>query len=106
MKWLVFFIYWISLVYTMRQGDLWMWIILMPSFLLLYSWAEEQDQDNGPAAMDQHVCEYVCICAKMLSKCDLLTPAMRVEAATLAERDEMVVKSAEKCDKVWNCVTI
>jgi hypothetical protein len=29
-----------------------MWLILMPSFLLLWMWAEEQDQDNGPAAMD------------------------------------------------------
>ena len=55
MKWLVFFIYWISLVYTMRQGDLWMWIILMPSFLLLYSWAEEQDDYTGPAARDHYV---------------------------------------------------
>ena len=55
MKWLIFGIYWISLVYTMRQGDLWMWIILMPSFLLLYSWAEEQDDYIGPAARDHYV---------------------------------------------------
>jgi hypothetical protein len=58
MKWLIFGIYWISLVYTMRQGDLWMWIILMPSFLLVYSWAEEQDDYTvctGPAARDHYV---------------------------------------------------
>lgn len=50
MKWLIFFVYWISLVYTMRQGDLWMWIILLPTFLLVYSWAEEQDDYTGPAS--------------------------------------------------------
>ena len=50
MKWLIFAIYWISLVYTMRQGDLWMWWILVPSFLVLYAWAEEQELEQGPAA--------------------------------------------------------
>jgi len=43
---------------------------------------------------------------KTLSKCDLLTPILRIEAATLAERDEMVWISVTKCNKVWNCVTI
>ncbi len=56
MKWLIFLIYWISLVYTVRQGDLWMWLILMPSFLLLWMWAEEQDQDNGPC------CTWLTVC--------------------------------------------
>ena len=51
-----------------------------------------------------------CVCAyipwKSLSKCDLLTPGLRIEAATLAERDKMVWISVTKCNKVWNCVTI
>jgi len=42
----------------------------------------------------------------MLSKCDLLTPGLLVEAATLAVGDEMVQISVTKCNKVWNCVTI
>jgi hypothetical protein len=57
MKWLIFAIYWISLVITMRQGQLWMWVILMPTFLLLYSWAEELDDlsgRTGPAVRDWH----------------------------------------------------
>ena len=56
--------------------------------------------------MDYTVCEYVCICAKMLSKCDLLTPILRIEAATQAVGDQMVQNSVTKCNKVWNCVTI
>jgi len=52
MKWLIFGIYWISLVYTMRQGDLWMWILLMPTFLLLYVWAEDCENASGPAVRD------------------------------------------------------
>jgi len=51
MKWLIFAIYWISLVYTMRQGDLWMWWFLMPTFLLLWGWAEGME-DIGPAVKD------------------------------------------------------
>ena len=51
-----------------------------------------------------------CVCAymlwKSLSKCDLLTPGLRVEAAALAERMKMVWFSVTKCNKVWNCVTI
>ena len=42
----------------------------------------------------------------MLSKCDLLTPGLRVEAAALAVGLKLVVKSVTKCNKVWNCVTI
>ena len=42
----------------------------------------------------------------MLSKCDLLTHILRVEAATQAVGDEMVWFSVTKCNKVWNCVTI
>ena len=46
----------------------------------------------------------VCVCAyilwKPLSKCDLLTPYMRIEAATLAVGDEMVQNSVTKCNKV------
>jgi hypothetical protein len=48
----------------------------------------------------------VCICVKSLSKCDLLTPRMLVEAATLAVGLETGGKSVTKCNKVWNCVTI
>lgn len=47
-KWIVFLVYWFSLVMTMRQGDLWMWLILLPTFLLLWAWAEELDS-VGPA---------------------------------------------------------
>ena len=51
-----------------------------------------------------------CVCAyipwKSLSKCDLLTPGLRIEAATQAVGDEMVQNSVTKCNKVWNCVTI
>lgn len=54
-KWLVFAIYWCSLVLTMRQAALWMWWILMPTFLLLYSWAEELEEYAGPAARDTHI---------------------------------------------------
>lgn len=43
MKLTVFAIYWLSLVLTMRQGAFGMWFILLPTFLLLYLWAEEQD---------------------------------------------------------------
>ena len=50
MKWLVFFIYWSSLVITMRQGSLWTWWFLIPTFLLLYTWAEDCDAEQGPAA--------------------------------------------------------
>lgn len=56
MKWLIFLIYWVSLVYTMRQGDLWMWWFLVPTFLVLYAWAEEQAIEQGPAA--RHTREY------------------------------------------------
>jgi hypothetical protein len=42
----------------------------------------------------------------MLSKCDLLTPRMRVEAATLAVGDKIIGKSVTKCNKVWKSVTI
>ena len=42
----------------------------------------------------------------MLSKCDLLTPMMLVEAAKAAVGDEIIGKSVTKCNKVWNCVTI
>lgn len=55
MKFIVFAVYWISLVLTMRQAALWMWLILLPTFLLLYTWAEEQDQYTGPAARDTHI---------------------------------------------------
>lgn len=55
MKWLVFLIYWASLVYTMRQGDLWMWWFLVPTFLTLYAWAEEQDLEQGPAVRHMRV---------------------------------------------------
>jgi len=44
----------------------------------------------GPAAMDYTLFVYVCICVKWLSKCDLLTPGLLVEAATQAVGDEMV----------------
>jgi hypothetical protein len=43
---------------------------------------------------------------KTLSKCDLLTPTLRIEAATLAVGDKIIGKSVTKCNKVWNCVTI
>ena len=43
---------------------------------------------------------------KTLSKCDLLTPMMRIEAAALAVGDRIGGKSVTKCNKVWNCVTI
>ena len=49
------------------------------------------------------MCVYVL---KTLSKCDLLIPIMRIEAATLAVGDEISGKSVTKCNKVWNCVTI
>ena len=57
----------------------------------------------GPAAM-------ACVCAyilwKSLSKCDLLTPGLRIEAATQAVGLKISRKSVTKCNKVWNCVTI
>ena len=57
----------------------------------------------GPAAM-------ACVCAymlcKTLSKCDLLTSGLRVEAAAQAVGDEMVWISVTKCNKVWKSVTI
>ena len=62
--------------------------------------------DTGPAAMDYTICVCVHKCTVNAEKCDLLTPTMRVEAATLAERDKMVQNSVTKCNKVWNCVTI
>jgi hypothetical protein len=42
----------------------------------------------------------------MLSKCDLLTPTLRVEAATQAVGGKMVWISVTKCNKVWKSVTI
>ena len=42
----------------------------------------------------------------MLSKCDLLTPMMLVEAATQAVGLKIIGKSVTRCNKVWNCVTI
>ncbi len=46
----------------------------------------------------------VCVCVriqwKMLSKCDLLTPGLRIEAAALAVGDKMVQNSVTKCNKV------
>ena len=56
--------------------------------------------------MDYTICVCVHKCTVNAEKCDLLTPTMRVEAATLAERDKMVQNSVTKCNKVWNCVTI
>ena len=51
-----------------------------------------------------------CVCAymlwKSLSKCDLLTSGLRVEAAAQVKGDEISGKSVTKCNKVWNCVTI
>jgi hypothetical protein len=53
---------------------------------------------------------YMCIYSGnhwvSLSKCDLLTPGLRVEAAALAVGLKMVWFSVTKCNKVWNCVTI
>lgn len=48
-KFIVFVIYWSSLVITMRQGALWTWWFLIPTFLLLYQWAEDVDTEQGPA---------------------------------------------------------
>jgi hypothetical protein len=54
-KWIVFAVYWLSLVLSMRQGALWMWLILLPTFLLLWTWAEEQDEYTGPAADSRNI---------------------------------------------------
>ena len=54
---------------------------------------------NG-LCMRVYACVYVYIQWKSLSKCDLLTPGLRVEAATLAVGDEMVQISVTKCNKV------
>ena len=43
------------------------------------------------------MCVYVL---KTLSKCDLLTPIMRIEAATQAVRLKIMGKSVTKCNKV------
>jgi hypothetical protein len=51
-------------------------------------------------------CRIVRMCAKSLSKCDLLITRMRIEVYTGGGRTETVQKSSKKCDKVWNCVTI
>ena len=61
---------------------------------------------TGPAAMACVIRINVCICVKMLSKCDLLTPCLRIEAAKAAVGLQMVWFSVTKCNKVWNCVTI
>ena len=57
-KWITFFIYTVFLVLSMRWGAVWLWLIIMPTFLLLMMWAEE-DQDwvdtRGPAARDTHI---------------------------------------------------
>ena len=51
-----------------------------------------------------------CVCAyipwKSLSKCDLLTPGLRIEAARLVVGLKIVQNRVTKCNKVWNCVTI
>ena len=48
-----------------------------------------------------HIYVYtVDICTNLLSKCDLLTPGLRVEAAALAVGLKLVVKSVTKCNKV------
>ena len=56
------------------------------------------------------MCAYTCVYSGnhwvSLSKCDLLTPGLRVEAAALAVGLEISGKSVTKCNKVWNCVTI
>jgi hypothetical protein len=46
------------------------------------------------------VCACVRIQWKMPSKCDLLTPILRIEAAALAVGDEMVQICVTKCNKV------
>lgn len=48
----------------------------------------------------------VRICAKLLSKCDLLITRMRIEVYRRGGGMKTVQESAIKCDKVWNCVTI
>lgn len=53
-KWITFFIYTVFLVLSMRWGAVWLWLIIMPSFLLLMMWAEELDEPVGPAARDTH----------------------------------------------------
>jgi len=57
----------------------------------------------GPAVK---VCVCVCTQWKMLSKCDLLTPSLRIEVYNVGDRDKWVWFSVTKCNKVWNCVTI
>ena len=39
----VFLIYWLSLVLSMSQQHIWLWLILLPTFTLLYTWAEAAD---------------------------------------------------------------
>jgi hypothetical protein len=58
---------------------------------------------NGPAARSQHM---YAECTYLLSKCDLLTPGMRIEAAALAVGRDRVQIRVVLCDKVQNCVTI
>ncbi len=53
-KWIVFAVYWLSLVITMRQSALWTWWFLIPTFVLLYTWAEEPELQLGPAADHAH----------------------------------------------------
>ena len=57
-KWITFFIYTVFLVLSMRWGAVWLWLIIMPSFLLLMMWAEEEDDPvvhRGPAVGDAHI---------------------------------------------------
>ena len=42
----------------------------------------------------------------LLSKCDLLTPNLRIEVLRPGGEVKSVQKSVVKCDKVQNCVTI
>ena len=75
--------------------QMWMDTRSIPDIVLL--------QCIGPAVK---VCVYVCTQWKMLSKCDLLTPGLLVEAAAQAVGDKWVWFSVTKCNKVWKSVTI
>jgi len=48
----------------------------------------------------------LCVIEILFSKCDLLWPDQRVEAAAQARGRDRVQICVVLCDKVWNCVTI
>ena len=55
-----FVFFWIALTMALRQGDLIAFTVLLPVFLLLWSWAEEVSEPEAPLQAPRTLRTYNC----------------------------------------------